>query len=141
VQCTQRVAQKQTSSDQHVSGKPIREQSDLEPDHYSGESEDGEVVGTLLLVAGCYPAELLECLSGARREAERAGQLWGAAQALHETKGIPRDIDFLADADARISAVRLGMGEEAWEEAWRKGRTMALEEVVSYALEEDDAGA
>jgi tetratricopeptide (TPR) repeat protein len=81
------------------------------------------------------------CVAGAEGEAERAARLWGAAQALHETKSIPRDPDFLAEADARISAVRLGMGEEAWEEAWRKGRVMTLDEAVSYALEEKVAGA
>jgi hypothetical protein len=78
------------------------------------------------------------CLAGAQGEAQRAVRLWGAAQGLHETKGIPRDIDFLAEADARISAVRSGMGEEAWEEAWRKGRAMTLEEAVSYALDGEE---
>jgi hypothetical protein len=67
--------------------------------------------------------------------------LWGAAQALHETKGIPRDTDFLAEAKARISTVRSGMGEEVWKEAWLKGRAMTLDEDVSYALEEEEAGA
>ena len=76
-------------------------------------------------------------LGWAKGEAERAVRLWGAAQALHETKDIPRDIDFLAEADVRISIVRSGMGEEVWEEAWRKGRAMTLDEVVSYALEEE----
>jgi tetratricopeptide (TPR) repeat protein len=85
--------------------------------------------------------EGLACLAGAQGKAERAARLWGAAQALHETKGIPRDIDFLAEADARISLVRSGMGEEAWEEAWRKGRAMTLDEAVSYALEEEEAGS
>jgi predicted ATPase len=80
------------------------------------------------------------CLAGAQGEAERAGLLWGAAQTLHETKGIPRDTDFLAEADARIATVRSSMGEEEWEEAWRKGRAMTLDEAVSYALEEE-AGA
>jgi tetratricopeptide (TPR) repeat protein len=84
-----------------------------------------------------WALEGLSCLAGAKGDAERAARLWGAAQALHETKGIPRDPDFLAEADARISAVRSGMGEEAWEEAWRKGRAMTLDEVVSYALEEE----
>jgi len=74
------------------------------------------------------------CVAGAKGEAQRAARLWGAAQILHETKGIPRDTDFLAEADARISAVRSSMGEEEWEEAWRKGRTMTLNEAVSYAL-------
>jgi hypothetical protein len=77
-------------------------------------------------------------LHGAVGEAERAARLWGAAQTLHETKGIPRDPDFLAEADARISAVRSGMREKAWEEAWRKGHAMTLEEVVSYALEGEE---
>jgi predicted ATPase/class 3 adenylate cyclase/Tfp pilus assembly protein PilF len=83
----------------------------------------------------------LACVAGAKGEADRAARLWGAAQDLHETKGIPRDIDFLAEADARISAVRSGMGGEAWEEAWHKGRAMTLDEAVSYALEEEEAGA
>jgi hypothetical protein len=80
------------------------------------------------------------CVTGAKRESERAARLWGAAQTLRETKDIPRDTDFLAEADARISAVRSGMREEAWEEAFRKGRAMTLDEAVSYALEEEEAG-
>jgi predicted ATPase/DNA-binding SARP family transcriptional activator/DNA-binding CsgD family transcriptional regulator len=86
-------------------------------------------------------SEGLACVAGARGETERAARLWGAAQALHETEGIPRDDDFLAEADARISAVRSGMGEDAWQEAWRKGRAMTLDEAVSYALEEGEETA
>jgi len=82
--------------------------------------------------------EGLACLAGAKGDAERAARLWGAAQALHETKGIPRDDDFLAEADARISDVRSGMGVGTWEEAYRKGRVMTLDEAVSYALEEKE---
>jgi predicted ATPase/class 3 adenylate cyclase/Tfp pilus assembly protein PilF len=78
------------------------------------------------------------CVAGAEGEAERAARLWGAAQALHETKGIPRDTDFLAEADARISAVRSGIGEEVWEKAWHNGRAMKLDEAVSYALVEEE---
>jgi tetratricopeptide (TPR) repeat protein len=84
--------------------------------------------------------EGLACLAGAQGKAERAVRLWAAAQVLHEAKDIPRDPDFLAEADARISAVRTGMGEEAWEEAWRKGRVMTLDEAVSCALEEEASG-
>jgi hypothetical protein len=82
--------------------------------------------------------EGLACVAGAKGDAERAARLWGAAQALHETKGILRDADFLAEADARISAVRSGMGEEAWEEPWREGRVMTLEGAISYAMEEEE---
>jgi predicted ATPase/class 3 adenylate cyclase len=92
--------------------------------------------GMTLVVQGAL--EGLACLAAARVEAERAALLWAAAQALHESKNIPRDTDFLAEADARILHVRTGMGEQAWEEAWRKGRAMTLEEAVSYALEGED---
>ena len=88
-----------------------------------------------------WALEGLACLAGAKGEAERAARLWGAAQVLHETKGIARDPDFLAEADALISTVRSGMGEEIWEEAWRKGRAMTLDGAVSYALEEQEAPA
>ena len=83
-----------------------------------------------------WALEGFACLAGAKGETARAAKLWGAARALHVMKGIPRDTDFLAEADPRISAVRSGMGEQAWEEAWRKGRVMTLDEAVSYALEE-----
>jgi tetratricopeptide (TPR) repeat protein len=82
--------------------------------------------------------EGLACVAGAKGGADRVAKLWGAAQALHETKGIPRDTDFLAEADARITAVRSGMGEEAWEEAWRKGKAVTLDAAVSYALEGEE---
>jgi predicted ATPase/DNA-binding SARP family transcriptional activator/DNA-binding CsgD family transcriptional regulator len=82
--------------------------------------------------------EGLACVAGAKGEAERAARLWGAAQTLHETKGILRDTDFLAEADARISAVRSAMGEEVWEGVWREGRAMTLAEAVSYAVEEEE---
>ena len=81
------------------------------------------------------------CLAGAHGEAKRAARLWGAAQALHEAKGIPRNADFLAEADDRISVVHSGMGEEAWEEAWREGRAMTTEEAVRYAFSEKPASS
>ena len=80
------------------------------------------------------------CVAGARGEARRAAQLSGAAQALQEAKGRPRDTDWLAEADASIYAVRAELGEEAWEEAWRKGRKMTLEEAASCALEDAASG-
>lgn len=80
------------------------------------------------------------CVAGAMGAAQRAAQLWGAAQALQETMGILRDTDWLTEADERMSALRSGLGEQAWEEARQKGRAMTLEEAVSYALEEDGNG-
>jgi tetratricopeptide (TPR) repeat protein len=83
--------------------------------------------------------EGLACVAGARGEAQRAARLWGAGQSL-EAAGVPRDTDWLAEADARISAVSSGLGEQAWEDARRKGRAMTLEEVVVHAMEQEPSG-
>jgi predicted ATPase/class 3 adenylate cyclase len=80
------------------------------------------------------------CVTGAQGEARRAARLWGAAQALQEAKGIPRDTDWLTEADTIISDVRSGMGEEAWEEALGEGKVMTIEDAVSYALEAKTPG-
>jgi predicted ATPase/class 3 adenylate cyclase len=74
------------------------------------------------------------CLAGAQGEAQRAARLWVAAQTIQEARNIPRDTYWLAEADSRISAVRSNLGEQAWDEAWREGRAMPLDEAVSYAL-------
>ena len=56
-------------------------------------------------------------------------------QALQDAMSIPRDTDWLARADARISTVRAALGERAWEEASSIGRAMTLEEPVEVARE------
>jgi tetratricopeptide (TPR) repeat protein len=76
------------------------------------------------------------CVAGAEGEGRRAARLWSAAQTLQDAMGIPRDTDWLAEADARISAVRSALGEQAWEEASRAGRAMTLEEAVASAKEQ-----
>ena len=81
------------------------------------------------------------CVAGASGDWERAAQLWGAAKSFHEETGIPRDIDWLAEADARIAAVRSGLGEQAWEAAFARGKAMGLDEAVEYALAGVDSTA
>jgi predicted ATPase len=87
---------------------------------------------------GLYPVVLttLEgyaCVAGARGEARMAARLWSAAHALQNAMGIPRDTDWLAEADHRISTVRSALGEQAWEGESRTGRAMTLEEAVALA--------
>jgi tetratricopeptide (TPR) repeat protein len=116
----------------------LREDLGRAADHYRESLSLSWDTGLTPLVQSAL--EGFACLAGARGETERAVRLWGAAQSLHETKGIPRDDDFLAEADARISVVRSSIGEEPWEQARRKGRVMTLDEAVSYALEEEAGG-
>ena len=79
------------------------------------------------------------CLAGAQGDAVRAAQLCGAAEALHEATGYPRDPTSYAEMEPYLASGRSQIHEAVWEEAWEVGRTMTLEEAVSYALEEEEA--
>src|SRR5215204_3562570 len=103
--------------------------ADLFEESLRQSSDTGMEPVVLTALEGCA------CTAGARGEARRAARLWGAAQALQEARGIPRDTDWLAEADALIYDVCSGLGEEAWEEALAEGRVLTIEEAVSYALE------
>jgi hypothetical protein len=47
----------------------------------------------------------------------------------------------LADYEQDIAEARAAIGEEAFAAAWEQGRAMSLEQVVAYALEEDEDSA
>ena len=42
--------------------------------------------------------------------------------------------------EPRLAKARSRLGGPEWEEAWMKGRSMTLEQVVSYALGEGTGG-
>jgi non-specific serine/threonine protein kinase len=76
-----------------------------------------------------------------RRQPARAAKLWGAAEALRETTGLPLSPfervhynyeGHLADARSRLD-------EATWAAAWAEGRDMTPEEVLEYALEQPTA--
>ena len=75
------------------------------------------------------------CLAGAQGDAVRAAQLCGAAEALHEATGYPRDPTSYAEMEPYLVSGRSQIHEAVWAKAWEEGRTMTLEEAVSYALE------
>ena len=86
--------------------------------------------------------ETLEGISGLigiLKEDQRAGRLWGAAQAWREATGAP-----LADGDRALNepyldAARSRLGDARWEEALSEGRAMTLERATAYALEEGES--
>ena len=89
------------------------------------------VVGVLEGIAG---------LAGSLEEDQRAGRLWGAAQAWREASGAQ-----LADPDralhqAHLDAACSRLGDAPWEEALAQGRAMTLERAMDYALEEKGSG-
>jgi len=80
------------------------------------------------------------CLAGAQGDAARAAQLCGAAEALHVATGYPQDPISQAEMDPYLASGRSQIHEAEWAKAWAEGRTMTLEEAVSYALEQQASG-
>ena len=80
------------------------------------------------------------CLAGAQGDAVRAAQLCGAAEALHEATGYPKDPISHAEMEPYLASGRSKIHEAEWAKAWEEGRTMSLEGAVSYALEQQASG-
>jgi predicted ATPase/class 3 adenylate cyclase len=82
----------------------------------------------------------LACGAAARGEAERAARLFGACEALRELMGTLPESGERALQEPYVSAARSKLDESSWQEVWAEGRAMTLEEAVSYALGEEEAG-
>jgi DNA-binding CsgD family transcriptional regulator len=81
--------------------------------------------------------EGLACTAGTGGEAERAARLFGAAEALRETMGVPLEPAFRTLEDPYLVGARSQLEEGAWTEDWEAGRAMSLEQAIEYALSED----
>ncbi len=89
---------------------------------------------------GSESIEGLACAAEAKGDADRAAILFGAAEALRETEGYqlaPRDN---ALREPYLAPARSRVGEAVWAAAWKKGRSMAFEETITYALDEGTHG-
>jgi predicted ATPase/class 3 adenylate cyclase len=88
-----------------------------------------------------YSLEMLAVLGAARDDAVRSGRLFGAAERLRETIGMPRadeDAEFGADLAA---ARRSFAGDPAFDRSWQEGRGLDVTQAVEYALAEEAARA
>ncbi len=83
---------------------------------------------------------LAECLEGlaavARTQgnSERAAHLLGAAEALREASASPIPPSDRADYNRIVNAVRASLLEDRFATAWKRGRTMPLQDAVEEAL-------
>ena len=96
-----------------------------------------EEMGDLANVAYCL--EGLATVAGARDEAERSACLFGAAQGLFETIGVPVWTYYTPDRslyERTMEGVRGSLGEAAFEAAFSEGRVMSPERAIEYALDE-----
>jgi DNA-binding CsgD family transcriptional regulator len=89
---------------------------------------------SLAVMSEPYHAEIATCLEGlagvvaAQGELAWAGQLWGAAEALREAKGVPVLPIYRAEYEQMVSSAREALGEQAFAAAWVQGRTMTPKE-------------
>jgi len=73
-------------------------------------------------------------LAVARHAAKRAATLFGAAARLREAMALPLPVHEEGDHDRLTAAARAALGEAAFDQAWRDGSAMALDQAMAYAL-------
>jgi hypothetical protein len=67
---------------------------------------------------------------------ERAATILGAAAALREALGTPLPPVERDEHEARLAAVRGGLGEETFHANWNAGRAMDWEQAAAAALDD-----
>ena len=65
---------------------------------------------------------------------ERAARLFGAADVLRESVGVPLPANERADHERYVDAVRAALGDESFAAAWDAGRALRLDEAIAEAL-------
>jgi predicted ATPase/DNA-binding CsgD family transcriptional regulator len=88
-------------------------------------------LGDKLIAVECL--EGLACAAEARDETERSARLFGAAEALRETLGVPQPPAERALREPYLTSA----GARRDEAPWQEGRRMVFEEAVEYALAEE----
>ncbi|MCI0552847.1 MAG: tetratricopeptide repeat protein, partial [Anaerolineae bacterium] len=81
-----------------------------------------------------YSFEGLAQVAAAQGQPERAAILWGAGSRLRESMNIPLDPSREDIYTSFIPRTREQIGDDLFNEAWKKGEAMKLEEAIDYAL-------
>jgi len=76
----------------------------------------------------------LACYAASGGETQRAGRLFGAAQALREAVGYQQPPRERSLREPYLSIARSSLDEAVWETAFAEGQAMSFEEAVEYAL-------
>jgi hypothetical protein len=71
---------------------------------------------------------------GARGQAERAATLFGAVEALVETTGTSFEVTDRVEYERNVATTCVQLDEEIFAAAWAEGRTMTIEQAITYAL-------
>jgi tetratricopeptide (TPR) repeat protein len=106
------------------------------------ESAEASFVESLTIAADLTdPVAAAEALEGfaelavAKHAAKRAATILGAAARLREEIGLPIPLHEEREHKRVAEAARAALGDAAFDQAWREGSAMALEEAVHHALD------
>ena len=80
--------------------------------------------------------ERLAEVAAAEQSLERAGRLWGAAESLRATLGLPLPAVERQRTGDLWERLRAQVGPEQWEAGVQAGRQMSLDQMVAYAFAE-----
>jgi predicted ATPase len=99
-----------------------------------------QAVGDASNVAACFKG--LGGVAAARGATERAAQVWGAAEALLETREAAvyaYTVD-RAVYEQLVAAARAQLGDAAFAAAWAAGKALRVDHAIAYALASDHTG-
>jgi tetratricopeptide (TPR) repeat protein len=82
-----------------------------------------------------FALDVLASVAAARGGIRRAARLWGGVAGYREATDAPWLLEERAIIEPRIDAARSRLEEAVWQEEWKKGRFMTLDQAVGYALE------
>lgn len=74
-------------------------------------------------------------MAGTRGQGERAATLFAAAEVLREAIGVPVPPFIRGTLERHIADTHALLGGERFRELWARGRRLALDAAVAYALE------
>jgi predicted ATPase len=105
------------------------------------ESAEASLVESLTIAADLMdPHAAVEALEGfaelavAKHAPKRAATILGAAARLREEMGLPIPVHEEREHKREAAAARAALGDAAFDQAWREGGALELEEAVRYAL-------
>jgi tetratricopeptide (TPR) repeat protein len=80
--------------------------------------------------------DILASVTASRGEIRRAVRIWGGVEGYRDARDIPWAPDEREMIEPHIAAARTRLDGAAWEEEWKRGKSMTLDQTVDYALED-----
>ncbi len=80
-----------------------------------------------------YALEGAAALAAARGDFQRAGRIWGSAEALREAIGSPLPPNEVDEYARRMAEGQAALGEDGFEAARAQGRALSLDRAIAYA--------